>query len=233
MSLRSVVRVSLGSCVLLAPLVACEPESAAPVPSKEVEAAMAELSSLPGRAAAPGSASRPCDDAALAQRGKSGERLWIEAFDAEALKGLPAKPSRDWAWLNGLGARKFLGLDSEGKAATGWDASQLHKLGLVSLLSSSERRLPKITDDNSFSSGNFKGALQIVDLVKGDVLCETPVVFASASEVEYRSRGLFRKSAEGAINDDFRSRAKQAGTTALRRISKVVFVATSGGSWGE
>jgi len=232
MSLRSVVRVSL-SCVLLAPLLACEPEGTAPAPSKEVEAAMAELGSLPGRAAAPGSAPRPCDDAALAQRGKSGERLWIEAFDAEALKALPAKPSGDWAWLNGLGARKFLGLDNEGKAAGGWDAYQLHKLGLVALLSSSERRLPKITDDNSFSSGNFKGALQIVDLVKGDVLCETPVVFASASEVEYRSRGLFQKSAERAINDDFRSRAKQAGTTALRRISQVAFVATSGGSWGE
>jgi hypothetical protein len=232
MSLRSVVRVSLG-CVLLAPLLACEPQDTAPVPSKEVEAAIAELGSLPGRVATPGSAPRPCDDAALAQRGKSGERLWIEAFDAEALKALPAKPSRDWAWLNGLGARKFLGLDSDGKAASGWDAYQLHKLGLVALLSSSERRLPKITDDDSFSSGNFKGALQILDLVKGDVLCETPVVFASASEVEYRSRGLFRKSAEGAINDDFRSRAKQAGTTALRRISKVVFVATSGGSWGE
>src|SRR5712691_3335875 len=122
MSLRSVVRVALGLCVVLAPLVACEPQGTAPVPSKEVEAAIAELSSLPGRVAAPGSAPRPCDDAALAQRGKSGERLWIDAFDAEALKALPAKPSRDWAWLNGLTARQFLGLDSEGKAAGGWDA---------------------------------------------------------------------------------------------------------------
>jgi hypothetical protein len=232
MFLRSVVRISLG-CVLLAPLLACGPEGTAPAPSKEVEAAMAELSSLPGRVAAPGGAPRPCDDAALAQRGKSGERLWIDAFDAEALKALPAKPSSDWAWLNGLTARQFLGLDSNGKAASGWDAYQLHKLGLVALLSSSERRLPKITDGNSFSSGNFKGALQIADLVKGDVLCEAPFVFASASEVEYRSRGLFQKSAERAINDDFRSRGKQAGTTALRRISQVAFVATSGGSWGE
>jgi hypothetical protein len=229
------VRVSLGSCIVLVPLLAWlagEPQGKAPVPSKEVETAMAELRSLPGRVAAPGSAPRPCDDAALAQRGKSGERLWIEAFDVEALKALPAKPNRDWAWLNGLLARQFLGLDSDGKVAGGWQASRLHKVGMVALLSSSERRLPKMTNDNSFSGGNFKGALQIVDLVKGDVLCETPVVFASGSEVEYRTRGLFRKSAEGAVNDDFQSRAERAGTAALRRISKVAFVSTSG-SWGD
>jgi len=216
--------------VLLYAWLAGEPQ--APVLSKEVEAAIAELRSLPGRVAAPGSAPHPCDDAALAQRGKSGEQLWIQAFDAEALKALPAKPSRDWAWLNGFMALQFLGLDRDGKVAGEWQASQLHKLGLVALLSSSERRLPKVTKDDSYSGGNFKGALQIVDLVKGDMLCETPVVFASASEVEYRSRGLFRRSAEEAVNHDFRSRAKQAVTTALRRISKVAFV-SGGGESGE
>jgi hypothetical protein len=193
---------------------------------------MTQLRALPAHVPAPAAAPVGCDDAALAKHGKADERLWIDAFDADALKALPGKPSEDFKWLNGLGARKFLGTDSEGKPATGWDAAQLQKLGLVALLSSTERRLPKV-DGDKFSAGTFKGALQIVDLAKATVVCETPLVFDTASEVEYRSRGMFSKSAERAVQDDFEQRAKRAGTAALRSISKVAFISTSGGGWGD
>jgi hypothetical protein len=224
---RAPLIVALG--LMLGALLACKGSAKE---GKELATVMDELRSLPKKIAAPGTAAKPCDDAALAKHGASGERLWIDAFDLDALRGLPNKPSEDWLWLNGTGARKFLGADLERKGASEWDASKLRETGLIAVISSSERTLPEVHGD-SYRGGVFKGALQIVNLPKGEVLCEAPLEVQSANEVEFRSRGLRGTTPERAVSEDFRDRAKQAGTRALRSISKVAFVSTTAGSWGE
>ncbi len=67
----------------------------------------------------------------------------------------------------------------------------------------------------TFTSGRFDGIMFVVDILDGSITCQAHLHVESASEVSYRTRGLFKENPESALEEDFEDSMKKKLTAAL------------------
>jgi hypothetical protein len=114
-------------------------------------------------------------------------------------------------------------LKESGEKTAGFQASShvtmLAKSPYIVIFWDKRRAMPKVSGDDGFEGGYFEGDVIVFERKTGNALCRTAVAASSSEEVSHKTRGISAKSAEDALNDDFRKQFANAASAALKRIS--------------
>lgn len=194
------------------------------------------------------------DEALAELRPKSKPVLYAKTADYEDLRLLTRDPDKNverkrkqkrWAWMtwDRIG---MLELQQQGKRAPKrpndirWLMGHVESRHLVVFRASSKknRAMPEVTDDPTsrlrkratavrgehFSSGRYKGWLFVYDRETQERICQAPIEATSGEVLKYRTRGIAQTTTERAIEDDFKSRFKEAAGDSLGAISEILAI---------
>ena len=169
----------------------------------------------------------PCPKLAEKPDGYGG---W-DGFAQTATPGLFAKldgkgSSKDeletWGWLSSDWLEELI-LAEAGEKVAGFQASShvtmLAKSPYIVIFKDRRRAMPKVSGDEGFDGGYFEGDLVVFERKTGKALCRTSLAAESSEEVSHKTRGFAAKSAEDALNGDFRKQFSSAASAALKKIS--------------
>ena len=127
-----------------------------------------------------------------------------------------------WGWLSSDWLEELI-LKESGEKTAGFQASShvtmLAKSPYIVIFWDKRRAMPKVSGDDGFEGGYFEGDVIVFERKTGNALCRTAVAASSSEEVSHKTRGISAKSAEDALNDDFRKQFANAASAALKRIS--------------
>lgn len=100
----------------------------------------------------------------------------------------------------------------------------LAKSPYIVIFKDRRRAMPKVSGDDGFDTGYFEGDMVVFERKTGKALCRTSLAVESSEEVSHKTRGFASKSAEDALNDDFRKQFSIAASAALKKISPTLKV---------
>jgi hypothetical protein len=161
---------------------------------------------------------------AAAQR----QRTNLSTVDFDYLDRRAGAAPREWSWLTSDRIRKvFEGGDANARADAVRDIRR-DAGPLVVVYRAEDKIWPKvqedkgiISDDFSYSSGEFLGALLVYNVDTGERLCQAKLKFESGEHISYKSRGMSseKSRAAEAVEDDFKEQFENAATASIKRVA--------------
>lgn len=142
-------------------------------------------------------------------------------------KGSDKDELETWGWLSSDWLEELILAEAGEKTANfqaGSHITMLAKSPYIVIFKDRRRAMPKVSGDDGFDAGYYEGDLIVFERKTGKALCRTALAAESSEEVSHKTRGFAAKSAEDALDDDFRKQFATAANTALSKISPTLKV---------
>lgn len=137
-------------------------------------------------------------------------------------KGPSKEELETWGWMHSKWLEETILEQSGGKSAgyqSGSHITMLAKSPYIVIFKATRKAMPKPVGEEGFDAGVFEGDLIVFERKSGKALCRAPFAAESSEEVSHKTRGIAAKSAEDALNQDFREQFSKAATAALKKIA--------------
>ncbi len=181
----------------------------------DAKAAVGRASSGPEKA---------CPESALVSATKGGAGI-VHSVDYAVLDG---KAEPDWAFLSDASLTKFLAKGTSLADRNRLAAELSGDIPLLVVYREKKRSLPEVTDKGTSPSdfglvpGEYEGTLFVVELGKGEILCQGPLSWKTHVKPAPFSLSRSRTSRsviEGRAEQDFKARFHDAATERIKSIA--------------